>query len=328
MLGDELTAYALKMAEIAESNRINKLETQYKYSDTKLATDSANEEVVKLEEKLQIIPEDIQQRMKSAKRCWVNYYSKKQELTNAGYLSSEVKEKMKAKAVACANEDNVAKNRLNSYMEDIRSRLTAAHETKSQAMVELQTTKNTIAKRVSYARAIEDKAFTPTSATVLASLLETDRGVRAKYYLVTLLLVTLECLPFILKLIAGRTPIGERIADDRKESRIRRSMVLAEAEHERCITNAILVATQDACVEVLGSVEGRTYFAEVFASYMMALAPTGAVTEMMRDIERQQADVNDFIRRYPRYASVIAEAWTQAIKQTLKTLQGASASLG
>ncbi|HAE43435.1 MAG TPA: hypothetical protein DCG34_11065, partial [Clostridiales bacterium] len=177
------------------------------------------------------------------------------------------------------------------------------------------------------ARATEDKAFTPTSADVLESLLQTHWGAKKKYYLFTLFLITIECLPLILKMIAGRTPVGEMIAEERREARRRRFIVIAEAEHERCITEAILTATQDACLKVLSSVEGRKHFAQVFSSYMMALAPTEAVDKMMKEIERQQIDVNAFIRRYPKYATVIAESWTRAIKQTSEILQCVSSAM-
>jgi hypothetical protein len=326
-LCDELEAQALKMAENAESTRVKTLNDQFKVSDKQFAIDSINEEVKKLEEKTSNIPPDIQQRMNSAKRCWSNYNSKKQALIIAGYSSAEAKEKMGLKAGVCTREDNAVQKMQIAYNEDIRFQLKSAQEAKTLAIEEFRTTKDTITKRVNDARAVEDKAFTSTSTDVLESLLQTHWGAKKKYYLVSLFLITIECLPLILKMIAGRTPIGEMIADERKEARRRRFIVIAEAEHERCITEAILTATQDACMKVLGSVEGRKHFAQVFSIYMMALAPTEAVDKMMKEIERQQIDVNAFIRRYPKYATVIAESWTRAIKQTSEILQGVSSTI-
>jgi hypothetical protein len=316
----ELEAHALKMAENSESTRVKTLDGQFKVGDKQLAKVSASEEVAQLEEKSKIIPPDIQQRLDSAKQCWSSYSSKKKGLISAGYSGSEIKKMMGPQAGVCSSAAKLAQNKLYAYTEDIRSQLMTARETKNQAVEELHATRDTIAKRISNARAIEDKAFSPSSATVLSSLLEADLGVKIKYYMVTLFLITLECLPLLLKLIAGRSPIGERIAAEKKEARKRRSMVMAEAEHERCITDAMLAASQDACLKVLSSADGRTHFAKVFSCYMMALAPTEGVNKMMREIERQQADVNDFIRRYPRYATVIAEAWTRAIRETTEIL--------
>jgi hypothetical protein len=327
LLGNELAAYALKMAEDSESSRIKTLDGQYKFSDKQLALKSTKEEVDKLEERSRIIPQYIQQRMKSAKQCWDSYTHKKQQLINDGYPSDTARAMMSIKAEVCSKEDKSAKNMLDAYTEDIRSQLVTARQVKTQAMADLQTTKVTITERVDNARAIEEKAFSPTSATVLNSLIETDPGAKKKYWMVTLFLMMLECLPLILKLVAGRTPVGEKIADERKETRNRRTMVAAEEEHHRRITNAILAATQNACTAVLGSAEGRQYFAEVFSSHMMALAPFEAATKVMKEIERHNLDINDYVRRYPKYATVILEAWTLAMKQTSAILQSAAGDL-
>ena len=37
---------------------------------------------------------------------------------------------------------------------------------------------------------------------------------------------------------------------------------------------------------------------------------------MMREIQTRQVDVTEFTTRYPKYATVIAQAWSQALKET------------
>lgn len=235
MLRPELEAYALKMAESAESNRSKALDAQFKVTERQAALQKAISEMDRIEERSRTIPPDIQQCLDSAKGCWASYYSRRQSLLKAGHTANEVKKILSSKAATCSQEEKAAKAMQNTYFEDLREQLSTAREAKRAKETELHSVQNDISKRIDHARSIEDKAYSPVSATVLGELLETDRGVRTKYCLVTIFLMVLECLPLILKLIAGRTPLGERVTADRREAKKRRASVMAENDHERKI---------------------------------------------------------------------------------------------
>jgi hypothetical protein len=82
------------------------------------------------------------------------------------------------------------------------------------------------------------------------------------------------------------------------------------------VFRAVNAASIEALEQAMVNAEVRGLFAQVFGVHIVALAPTEAVTAMMRDLEARHVDVEGFMRRFPRYATIIAEAWSKAIKQT------------
>jgi hypothetical protein len=328
LLRSELAAHALRLADQADGQRSQAYDAQFKVSNKEEVIRRTTETVEKLEEKARIIPADIAQRIKDAEQCWANCRSKKNTLILAGLTKEEAKKMVAAKAGACSREEKNAKNLLNSYQEEMRAELAFARQSRAKAVQDTQDVHETIKARMEAARAIETEALSPASASVLHSLLKSDRGAQIKYVLLTLLFLMLEILPLILKFICGRTPIGEEISSGRFIASKQRTLKVTRAEHDFVLSNALYEASSEASLQVLVSAEGKAIFARYFAGYMTALAPSQAVEAMMREIERQQLDINQFVRQHPRYATVITTAWSQAIRQTLEILQGREAASG
>ena len=75
-----------------------------------------------------------------------------------------------------------------------------------------------------------------------------------------------------------------------------------------------------AVADALANPEVRATFAKVFSANIAAYAPTEAVQSMMHEFSARQYDVDHFMHRFPRYASVIAQAWSKAIRETAEIL--------
>jgi len=316
LLQSELQGHALSMAEESEKTRRVELEKQLRITSKQEAVNKTKIEVEQLEKRMETIPEDIKMRFVSVQQNWNRYAQNINRRIASGLSLSQAKASLAGEATRCARLEKEANEIKKAYLQNIQNQLQVAMEAKNRASNNLTEADEIIKNKTSQARFIEDSAFNPHSAKVLGSLIDKDKNVLFKYLLVTGFFLTLELLPLILKVIVGRTFVGEKIVNERKINRMRLQTRVIEADGEFKIVESVSEAAREASLSVLSSPEGRTYFSQVFAAYMMAIAPTEAVNKMMQKIERQQYDLDDYVRRFPRYATVIMEAWSRAIKET------------
>jgi len=321
LLRPELQAHALHMAEESEKLRRGELENQLKLASKQETANKMMREVEKLEKMMEIIPEDIKKRIDYAKQNWNRYFQSKNRLIASGHTVSQAKAILAEKAARCTRLEKEANENKEAYLQNLRNQLNMAMDAKNRAINKLAETDEIVSMKTSQARIIEETAFNPLSATVLTSLIERDKGVFFKYLLISGFFLVLELLPLILKVIVGRTSIGEKIVIERKINRMWLQSRYLEADNEFKIAQSFGEAASEACLKALGSTEGRAIFSQIFSGYMLAVAPTEAVNKMMQKIERQQYDLDDYMRRFPRLATVIMEAWTRAIKETTMILQ-------
>lgn len=321
LLGSELQVHALHMAEESEKSRRGELETQLQVVSKQETANKMMRDVEKLEKMMETIPEDIKRRIDSAKQNWNRYYQNKNRLIASGHTVSQAKASLAEQAARCTRLEKEANENKEAYLQNLRNQLKEAMDAKNRAIYKLAETDEIVSMKTSQARIIEETAFNPLSATVLTSLIARDKGVLFKYLLISGFFLVLELLPLILKVIVGRTSIGEKIVIERKINRMRLQSRYFEADNEFKIAHSVGEAASEACLKALGSPEGRAVFSQIFSAYMMAVAPTEAVNKMMQKIERQQYDLDDYMQRFPRWATVIMEAWTRAIKETTMILQ-------
>ena len=151
-------------------------------------------------------------------------------------------------------------------------------------------------------------------------MLRSDSGALMKWAIISLTLLFLELFPLIQKFQAGQSSIGRRIATERAIRRLQSDEHLAKAQHDAVVADAITGASMRAVADAIANPEVRATFAKVFSANIAAYAPTEAVQSMMHEFSSRQYDVDQFMRRFPRYASVIAQAWSKAINETAEIL--------
>jgi len=238
----------------------------------------------------------------------------------AGVSEAQGREQLAWKASECSRESKIANAERDAYVKRTRAQLNAAVDLNGQASTEFSSANTTIKGKIESAHAIEADAITPRSSTVLYSMLRSDPGALTKWAIISLTLLFLELFPLIQKFQAGQSSIGRRIAIDRAIRRLQSDELLARAEHNMVVANAITEASKRAVADAMTNPEVRAIFAEVFAANIAAYAPTGAVQSMMHEFSARQYDVDQFMHRFPRYASVIAQAWSKAIHETADIL--------
>jgi hypothetical protein len=320
ILGKELSAHALYMTEKSEAERVVKLSNQYDLSSKKAGVEAATNEVKRLEKAASTIPPDIQQMLVTARSCWADYTTRKIGLVSSGFSEANVREQLAVKAAECYRESKTASAEQDAYSKRTRAQLNTAVALNAQAGAEFSDTNAIIKGRIERASVIEAAAITPRSSTVLYSMLRSDPGALMKWAVVSMTLLFLELFPLIQKFQAGQSSIGRRIATNRAIRRLQSDELLARAEHDTVVADAITEASKRAVADAMASPEVRATFAQVFAANIAAYAPTQAVQSMMHEFSARQYDVDQFMQRFPRYASVIAQAWSKAIRVTSEIL--------
>lgn len=320
LLGNELQVTALHMQEAAEKQRVNNLGQQFQVGNRETAAEQTSKEVARLAEAAETLPADIANRLASARQCWQNYSASRRSLVNSGMTPSEARERMRGKASACSQAEKSAKAAQATYLQRTREQLQQATDAQAAAHDELKTARSTVADRVEAARKIETNNLTVHSSAVLWELLRTNPGAMGKWLLITAVLLVCELLPLLYKLQMGQTPPGRRIAIDNRLQRRRLEADMVQQENALSMQEEITWASHAGMKSAMEQPEVRQDFADCFANTLKALAPSEAVTSMMQDLKARGPDVVGFQRQYPQYATVIGEAWRNAIAQTMNIL--------
>ena len=320
VLGSELKAHALSMVEANEKQRAASLGEQFGLAGKEAASTAAAGEVQKLEVAVASIPVDIQRRLTSARNCWVDYATQKSALITAGATGDEARERLVSKATVCARDSKSSAAERDAYLTRTRTQLGRAIDARQAQQSELSESKSTVKARLVRARDVEEDSFTPRSSAVLWDLLQKNPGARTKWLIISFLLLVCELLPLIQKFQAGQSNIGKRIGANRQLRSLASTTSIKQAEHDYAVSCAVNSASLAAVEDATRSARLKATFAEAFANNIAAVAPTEAVLAMMRDLEARHVDVEDYMRRFPRYAGIISQAWSKAVQQTAEIL--------
>jgi hypothetical protein len=322
MLADELNLEALRMSESKEGERLGRLIEQYQIKSKEEANQALAKDVERLEKARTQLPLPIQQRLEAAKRCWDEYRKRTASLRKSGYSQAAVRAKLSEKASLCNRNDEDATKERDAYLSQVRAQLTQAFDNKLAAGAELAKATAHVQAKMDQAAQIETESLNPRSSIVLWSLVSRDPGALAKWALISFLLLVCELSPLLHKLQAGQSNVGRRIFSTRRLRWMEITEQLAQREHQLTVFKAVNAASRQAVDDAIENAEVRAIFAQAFAAHIAAIAPTEAVTAMMRDLEARHVDVEDFMQRFPRYATLIAAAWTRAVRQTAAILAG------
>lgn len=317
----ELKTQGLQMTEASEKKRFLWLNEQIGIQAKESAVQSATDELERLAKLAATLPIPIQQRLSAADACWKEYVNQKTSLQNAGYTKNEIREKLSGKATVCDRSKKLALEERSVYLTRVQALQFQATKNKLDAETTLAEATSTVKSKMERAGQIESESFTPLSSVVLWELLSENPGARAKWVMVTSLFLLLELLPFVLKLQAGRSNVGRRIIANRRLREAETIRQIYQTEHDLAVFSAVNDVSLKAVYEAMENPEVRAIFAQTFAANIAAFAPTEAVKTMMRDLESRHVDVEVFMSRYPRYATIIAHAWSNAVGHTTEILR-------
>lgn len=320
LLDKELAAHALTLIEQSETERLQSLNSQFKIEERKVALGTAANEVTRIERAAATVPPDIERKLLAAKRCWSEHAAIKQRLLEQGYSDQDVRERLAGNAARCARDARHAADEREAHFKRVRAQLDQAIAAKSGAVTDLVQAQSTVQTKIERAARVESEAISPQSSTVLWSLLRTDPGALVKWLLITSALLAAELAPMLLKLLVDQTTIGRKIATSSEFTRLDLEQTLENRYSDRRVASRLNVLSEQAVRDALEDPLVLATFKRVFAAHLGALAPVEAVRKMMRELEQRHFDMAEFQSRFPRYATLIAEAWRAAIRETANIL--------
>lgn len=325
LLNNELAANALHMQEASESRRISDLTKRFELPEKRSAVAAAVADLARVKQDVDRLPTAIQRKLEQAKRCWSAYASRKSNLLNAGIPELDARTTLRLDANRCFADQAVAQKEKDAHDAKMRAMLREAEYRQSDAETAVRFANAAMSARIERAGAIEREAINAKSARVLVDLLATDSGAMGKWALVTFVLICLELMPLFSKLLAGKSAIGIRRGTSRAMETVLQRERLESSKHDAAVASAVGQVMQQSILEACHNPETRQFCVQLFGTKLRAFVPFEIVTTLLRDIETKQEDIDQALRRYPKYAGAISQAWSEALHDTVELLRNDTA---
>jgi len=313
-LSVELKHHSGEMRKSSEEERRTKLNTENEIDTKESAVTSAREEVERLEKELKKAPPpEIATKEGEERTCWAHYKGSMSVLMHNGDTKEEAKIKLNKEHSDCMKKKNdsiAAKTKWDNERKATDGLYRIAVTAKETASTVLKDTRTEIDTKVTAVSKEEEETITPYSSIVLWSLLKENFGVFLKFFSFYLLIIFLELFPLWVKLMAGQSSIGHRIASEKEIKRLQISEHLTKARH-----------IASGMANALDTPEGRAYSSKVAFIKLEGYTPLQLVADMTNEILTRLHDAAPFKQRHPQYASIIEEAWLKAIIETCGILK-------
>lgn len=326
LLYNELAGHALKMREASELSRNNLLTTQFDTAGKKSEVTHASSEVRQWQEATRTLPPQIQSHIADADRCWQSYNAKRAALIRQGLPRREVKGRLHGEAQRCADQSKAARAERDQYWKDARNQLDLAIQQQKTATGQLNQAHSLIKEKTEKAAAIEESSYTPTSALVLADLLQKEPAAKIKWVMITAVLMAIELLFLLLKLQAGQTGVGKQIAANRLKEEWAIAQGIEQSRHDHTIWAWLNAASLQAAEVGIASPNVSQAFEQTLTHYLQALAPLEACRATISTMGLNATEVERHQREYPQLAGLIGQLWTSAVRKAAEILFTPNAS--
>jgi hypothetical protein len=323
LLESELNAQALKMRESSDALRSATLTERFGVKDKEAESQRRADEAKRADEATRTLPSDIAHRLAGVRACWADYEARKRALLLEDLDPAELSMRLAGKFTACRQQQVSATAERDRYAEQARLALAQARAANVAAGLALSASEGEVRDRSKQAAGIEAKAYNPRSAEVLWALLRESGGARMKWALLTVLQVTLELLPMLLKLNAGQSTLGRRIGVNREIAARRLDRSLAEQEEDDAMFNAVKALSAQSAVGLEQSAEARRMMDAELLRVFASVAPIESIDSLLGTLAQRQESVDETLRRYPRHANLVSSAWQSALQRAAEAAAGA-----
>lgn len=211
-LKSELAIHAQDMKDGRFTQAKERYQAKYELSDkTQNLTDLEDRAAKLKKEVANLTPELVRQRSQ-VNQCFADY-TKKTKTTFAPDLDEHEIINLYAKDKhECERIEGLYREAYRTYISPKEAELAQMGEAITEAQGNIDTAKKEIAQDLEKATVINEAYINVASADVLSSLIRNNPGAFMKYALLTLLQLCLELMPILLKLQAGQSSLGHRMA--------------------------------------------------------------------------------------------------------------------
>lgn len=208
----ELAIHAQDMKDGRFTEAKERYQEKYELADKTAGLSGLEDRATKLRKEISsLTPELVRQRIHVG-QCFADYNKKTKttfapDLDEHDIISLYAKDKRE-----CERIDGIYRENYHNYVGPKESELAQMGAAISQAQSDIDAAKKDISQDLNKAAQINESYIHIASADVLSSLVRNNPGAFMKYILLTLLQLCLELMPILLKLQAGQSPLGHRMA--------------------------------------------------------------------------------------------------------------------
>jgi len=212
LLKSELEIHAQDLKDGRYSQSKEFYHQKYELADKAKALETLDQRIVRLKKELQNPPQDITRKRAAAEKCIQDYRQNVRNTFAPDLDESEILQLYAKDKQECERLESVYRTAYQAYVTPREAELTKAGEEITTAQVAVETAKASITTDLDKTSAIHEAYINVGSADVLWSLITTNGGAFLKYILLSLLQLCLELMPIFLKIQAGQSQMGHRIA--------------------------------------------------------------------------------------------------------------------
>ena len=212
LLKSELEIHSQDLKDGRYSQSKEFYQQKYELADKSKALESLDQRIVRLKKELQSLPQDITRKRAAAEKCIQDYRQNVRNTFAPDLDESEILQLYAKDKKECDRLESIYRAAYQAYVTPREAELTKAGEEITTAQVAVETAKASITTDLDKTSAIHEAYINVGSADVLWSLITNNGGAFLKYILLSLLQLCLELMPIFLKIQAGQSQMGHRIA--------------------------------------------------------------------------------------------------------------------
>jgi len=211
-LKSELAIHAQDMKDGRFTEAKERYQAKYELSDKTTGLTKLEDKTTKLRKEISTLTPELVRQRSLVGQCFADY-NKKTKTTFAPDLDEHEIINLYAKDKReCERIDGIYHENYRNFVAPKEAELVQMGAAITQAQSDIDTAKKDIAQDLEKATVINEAYINVASADVLSSLVLNKPGAFMKYALLTLLQLCLELMPILLKLQAGQSPLGHRMA--------------------------------------------------------------------------------------------------------------------
>jgi len=169
-------------------------------------------QIARLKKELQVMPPDLVRKRNAYDQCFANYRQRLRTTFAPDLDESEIVNLYAKDKRDCERLESIFRESNRAYTEPREAELAKASEGIVSAKLAVEGAKQAVATDLAKTSANNEAYINVASSDVLWSLIQHHPGALMKYVLLSLLQLCLELMPILLKIQAGQSQMGHRIA--------------------------------------------------------------------------------------------------------------------
>jgi ABC-type multidrug transport system fused ATPase/permease subunit len=296
LLKSELEIHAQDLRDGRYTQSKEFYQQKYELADKSKTLETLDQRITRLKKELQNPPQEITRKRAAAEKCFQDYRQQVRNTFAPDLDESEILQLYAKDKQECERLEAGYRTAYQAYVIPREAELTKAGEDITQAQVAVETAKASITTDLTKTSAIHEAFINVGSADVLWSLITNNGGAFMKYLLLSLLQLCLELMPIFLKIQAGQSQMGHRIALKAYEHKTKTLAQMNLSASQRLQSETLLQTARHDQAMDFKKLEGEEQ------KYALQLTHQKLEQELIN--ERLRKEIDDLRRQTSAYARV------------------------